>query len=463
MSTPLIWIAFPLLISIFMLFLLRRRTLLKWIGTGFSLFLAGLAGILPINRAFMLLSWELRISAELFVFGRHFVLSEASRPIIILLFLICAFWFLILDHLNGPIQVIPLGLAGSVLILTAYAVDPIFYGALFFAFLALIYVVLLTPPGEKPTQGALRFLVFQILGMLFILFASWLAGWIDLTTGDELFLFRSLLILALGFSFLLAIFPFTSWITMVAEENQPYLAAFVFNTYLLGVFLFGTRFITEGGWLVQGVNVQGPLQTAGAIMLSVGGIMALFSRHLGRLMGAVVISEIGKSLLAISLFIMGFPIYFGLVIVQSLALGLWSISITNLEILITDLDYEHVAGAARGSPVISSGFLIGYFSLTGLPFLAGFPLYWALGSGHSTSPLWVNAWLVFGTIGTLVGGIRALGALALDSGEENVLTLGSRFQRGAIIALNGVLLILGLFPRGLLVITRRITEMLIGG
>ena len=198
-------------------------------------------------------------------------------------------------------------------------------------------------------------------------------------------------------------------------------------------------------------------------MMGVGGIMALFSRHLGRLMGAVIISEIGKSLLAISLFIMGFPIYFGLVIIQSLALGLWAVSITNLGMVLTDLDYESVAGTARGCPVVSSGLLAGYFSLTGLPFLAGFPLYWALGAGHSVSPLLVNAWLVFGTIGTLVGGIRALGALTMDSGEEIVLILGSRFQRGVIILLNGALLILGLFPRGLLIITRRITEMIIGG
>jgi NADH:ubiquinone oxidoreductase subunit 2 (subunit N) len=180
-------------------------------------------------------------------------------------------------------------------------------------------------------------------------------------------------------------------------------------------------------------------------------------------MGAVIISEIGKSLLAISLFLMGFPIYFGLVIIQSLALGLWSVSVSNLGLVLVDLDYGSVAGAARQWPVISSGFLVGYFSLTGLPFLAGFPLYWALGSGHSSSPLWVNAWLVLGAIGTLVGGIRALGALTLDSGEENVLILGSRFQRGIIILLNGILLILGLFPRGLLSITQRITEILVGG
>ena len=463
MSTPLIWILFPLLASVGFLFMMRRHQILKWVGTGFSLSMAFLAAVLPINQEFNFLFWELRIGEEFLVFGRRFVLSDASRPVIILLFLICTFWFFILDPEIIPIQVIPLGLAGIVLILTAYAVDPIYYGALFFAFLALIYVVLLSPPGGKPTQGALRFLVFQILGMLFILFAAWLASWIDLTTGDELLLYRSLMILSLGFSFLLAIFPFTSWIPMIAEKNLPFLAGFVLNTYFLGVFLFGTRFITQAGWFVQGINIQGPLQTAGAIMLGVGGILAIFTKNLSRLMGAVMITEIGKSLLAISLFLAGFPLYFGMVIIQSLALGVWVISLSHLGPVLKDFEYESAVGAARQWPGVTSGFLVGYFTLAGSPFLAGFPLYWALGIGLNIYPYWIKTWYVLGTVGLLIGGIRAVGALTLDSGEETVLQLGTPYQRYLIYVLNGILLIIGLFPQGLLNLTQNITELILGG
>ena len=463
MSTPLIWILFPLLASVGFLFMMRRHQILKWVGTGFSLNMALLAAVLPINQEFNFLFWELRIGEELLVFGRRFVLSDASRPVIILLFLICTFWFFILDPEIIPIQVIPLGLAGIVLILTAYAVDPIYYGALFFAFLALIYVVLLSPPGGKPTQGALRFLVFQILGMLFILFAAWLASWIDLTTGDELLLYRSLMILSLGFSFLLAIFPFTSWIPMIAEKNLPFLAGFVLNTYFLGVFLFGTRFIIQAGWFVQGINIQGPLQTAGAIMLGVGGILAIFTKNLSRLMGAVMITEIGKSLLAISLFLAGFPLYFGMVIIQSLALGVWVISLSHLGPVLKDFEYESAVGAARQWPGVTSGFLVGYFTLAGSPFLAGFPLYWALGIGLNIYPYWIKTWYVLGTVGLLIGGIRAVGALTLDSGEETVLQLGTPYQRYLIYVLNGILLIIGLFPQGLLNLTQNITELILGG
>ena len=462
MSTPLLWILVPLLISGIFLFIMNQQRILKWAGTIVSLSLAALAAVLPINQVFSYLFWELRVSDELLVFGRRFVLSEADRPIVVLFFLLCAFWFFILDPKIVPIQVVPLGLAGTALILTAYAVEPIFYGALFFAFLALIYVVLLSPPGQEPTQGVLRFLVFQILGMLFILFAAWLASWIDLNSGDQLLLARSLVILALGFSFLLAIFPFISWIPMVAEKNHPFLTGFVLNTYLLGVFLFGLRFIIEAGWFGNNINIQQPLQIAGAMMLGFGGALAIVSKHLGRMMAAVIISEIGRSLLAISLFLSGFPLFFALVVIQTLALGVLSLSLSHLRQGVSSFSYDGAAGAARQWPIISSGILVGYFTLAGLPLFAGFPLYWALGSSLRLFPLWINAWYIFGVLGLLVGGVRILAALTRNSGEEQVLIIGNPFYRALILVVNVSLVLLGLFPRIVLQAAQSITKILMG-
>ena len=462
MSTPLLWILLPLLVSGGSLFILQYRYLLKWSGLGFGLVLITSALILPINEIFHFLFWDLKLSDELSIFGRRFILSGADRPIVILLFSLWLFWILVMDPKLVPVQFIPLSLAGICLILTAYSVEPIFYGALFFAFLALIYVVLLSPPGNEPTPGVLRYLIFQILGMLFILFAAWLASWIDLNTGDQVMLARSLLILALGFSFLLSIFPFISWISMVGEENHPFLSGFIFNTHFLGVFLFGTRFILEGGWIGQGVNIQIPLQVAGVIMLSIGGVVAIFSRHLGRLMGAVIITEIGRSLLAISLFQAGFPIYFGIVILQSISLAVWSISLTYLQHGINDLGFESASGAARLWPVITSGLLMGYFTLAGVPLLGGFPIYWALGSGLSFYPLWINTIFVFSTLGLIFGGLRMLGVLTKKTGGESVLTLGDPFYRNLILGLNILLVLIGFFPQWIFGLARLISDLLLG-
>jgi len=461
-STPLLWILLPLIISGLAAVLLRYKNILKWGGMGFSLLLVLSALVLPINETFKVLFWEVKLTDQLFVFGRRFILSGADRPIVILLFALWFFWLLILNPKLIPMQFVPLSLAGICLILTAYAVDPIFYGALFFAFLALIYVILLSPPGKAPTPGALRFLIFQILGMLFILFAAWLASWIDLNSGDQLMLNRSLLILALGFSFLLAVFPFLSWIPMVGERNQAFLTGFVFNTYFLGVFLFGTRFITEGGWIIQGVALQGPLQLAGVIMLGCGGFLALFSKHLGRMLSAVVIAEIGRSLLAISLFRTGFPIYFAMVIIQCISLGIWSAALSHLEQGVQDFNFDSLAGAARQWPIFTSGLLVGYFSLAGIPLLGGFPVYWSLGTGLNFYPPWINIAFLFSTLGLIIGGLRILGVAVRNSEEDVVLSLDDPLYRYLILAFNFVLVLLGLFPQALLKITQIISEMLVG-
>lgn len=462
MSTPILWILLPILAAGFSLFFLKYQRLLRWSGLGFGVILSASAMILPINEVFKFLFWDVKLSDQLLIFGRRFILSGADRPIVILLLLLWVFWLLIMDPDLVPAQFVPLSLLGVSLILTAYSVEPIFYGALFFAFLALVYVVLLSPPGTEPTPGVLRFLIFQVLGMLFILFAAWLASWIDLNSGNQVMLARSLLILALGFSFLLSIFPFISWISMVSENNHPFLAGYVFNTYFLGVFLFGTRFILEGGWIGQGVNIQVPLQLAGAIMVGFGGFMAVFSRHLGRLMGAVIIVEIGRSLLAISLFQAGFPIYFGMVILQSISLGVWSISVTQLQQGIHDLDFQSASGAARLWPNFTSGLLLGYFTLAGVPLLGGFPVYWTLGSGLSFYPLWINMIFVLSTLGLIFGGLRLLGVLTKNVDEESVLLPGKPFYRYLILFLNIFLILIGFLPQWIFSLTRSISDLLLG-
>ncbi len=462
MSTPILWILLPLLAAGSAVFFFQYKNLLKWSGFGFGVLLVFSAIALPINEVFKFLFWEVRLSDQMLIFGRRFILSGVDRPIVILLYSLWLFWLLIMDPKLVPIQFIPLSLAGISLILTAYSVEPIFYGALFFAFLALIYVVLLTPPGREPTPGVMRFLIIQILGILFILFAAWLASWIDLNSGNQVMLARSLVILALGFSFLLSIFPFISWIPMIGESNHPFLSGFIFNSYNLGVFLFGTRFILEGGWIGQGVNIQVPLQYTGVLMLGFGGFIAIFSKHLGRLMGALVIAEIGRSLLALSLFQVGFPIYFGMVILQSISLGVWSISLTQLQQGIFNLEYQSASGAARLWPVISSGLLLGYFTMAGVPLLGGFPIYWALGSGLSFYPLWINIIFVLSTLGLIYGGLRLLGVLTENAGEESILILDEPYYHYLILGLNFLLILIGFFPQWLFRITRSISDLLIG-
>jgi NADH:ubiquinone oxidoreductase subunit 2 (subunit N) len=228
------------------------------------------------------------------------------------------------------------------------------------------------------------------------------------------------------------------------------------------VFLFGSRFLTEAGWFSQGIDLQTPLQLAGVIMLGFGGLLAVFSRDLKRMLAALVISEIGRSLLAISLFRLGFPIYFAMAMVQTISLGGWSTSLLLLAKGLPNLKIQSVSGAARQWPLISSGLVVSYFALAGLPLLGGFPIYLALGNGLTPYPVWINSLLVFNSLGLIIGGFRAFSVLIEDSGEEEVLDLGERFDKGVVIALSLILILLGLFPQVVYRLAQAITGMMIG-
>lgn len=446
MNAPLLWIISPLLISGLMLLILNRPWMLKWLGTATALIYSAAAWLLPVGREFRLLFWNLRISEELLVFGRRFILGEVDQALVALLFTISCFWFFILEPADVPPQLIPLGLISTSLILAGFAVEPIFYGALFFAFLALVLVILLSPPGEPSTPGVYRFLIYQLLGVIFVLFASWLGSWIDFDTSQQQLFFRAAVLLGLGFSFLLGLFPFSSWISMVAERNHPFSAAYVFNIYLLGGFIFALRFLNEPGWLQGTLTLREPMQLAGMVMVGLGAVTAVFSNHLGRIMAAAVFVEVGRSLAALSLPGSGTLLYFSFLIIQMLALGVWGLSLTLLRSVVVDMRLSSLAGAGRQWPILSFGVLVGLFTLAGLPFLGGFPHYWSFSSQLTENGLWLPAWYFIGSFGLIVSGLRSFSWLARKSGEEKVFQVGNLLSHVIILGISLLLLTVGLFP-----------------
>lgn len=446
MSAPILWILFPGLLAAGLLGFLNYPQAVKWIGTGAALILAGLALILPIGEPFRVafVSWEL--SPILSAAGRRLFLGNSDRALIFLLFSMYGVWNLMVDLRHVSIRVVPLGLMGAGLILAALAVEPFFYGAVLLAFLALLYTLILTPPPKPATQGVLRFLIYQVLGTILILFAAWMFSWVDVTAVEQLLLVRAVVILGVGFAFLLAVFPFSSWIFMLARHNHPFLTAFVLNTYLTGVLLFGVRFLSSAGWLPAVIEIQAVIRWAGLGMLLLGGLAAFFSNHLGRTMGFFVTVEIGRSLLAVSLLQEGFPILLHLLIVQTLALSIWAVSLTMLESVNESLSYRSLPGTARQWPVLFLGIAVGQFTLAGLPFLAGFPVVWSLAvTLKSISPTAAAAVLIAGA-GMLAGAVRSAGFLLSSAGEEAVLVLSTRFSQAVIAAGLLISLLLGVYP-----------------
>ena len=156
MSSPLLWIFLPGVVSLLLWFLPGGVKLRLGIGMIFSFILGFLAWILPIGGNFHLGPWSITVRDTLSILGRTLTLGAGDKPMLTLFYLVTSLWFLGGFAVNASGVLTPLGLAMVALLVAALAVQPFLYGALLIEIAVIVSVLILAPPGETPRQGVLR-------------------------------------------------------------------------------------------------------------------------------------------------------------------------------------------------------------------------------------------------------------------------------------------------------------------
>lgn len=458
MSAPFLWIILPIAIGVFTLILVNEHATAVMGGVT-ALALALLALVLPIDEAMLIGPISVKVGTSASLLGRSLVLPSTSAPLLALIFGMCALWFFGAEAAGVANRLIPMGLIITGLLVAAIAVQPFLFASLLIETAVLVAVPMLAEPEKKPGHGLLRFLVYQTLGMPFILLAGWLLAGVETSPGDLSFTLQSTVMLGLGFAFLLAIFPLYSWIPELMEESSPYVAGFLIWLLPTIAVVFAMSFLDRYAWLRSSVQIIDGLRLAGVVMLVSGAWWAAFERHFGRLMAYTAIAETGFLLLALGISTAASAsLVFLFLIPRGLGLAVWSLSLT---IVRRDRNSELTAmhGLARSYPFASAGIVLAALSSAGFPLLAGFPARLALWQGLSGDSSGFAIWFLFSLLGLLVGAVRQLAVLVTEKEEGPWKSCESLIQRGMLGVGALGLFVLGLFPQSVSFIVEKLPLM----
>lgn len=412
MSAPLIWVVLPAVAGLIFWFLRRRFGLIILLSTILCLLLALLAWLLPIGQAIRLGGLSFKIDPTLAFVGRRLVLDSQERSFLIFLYLLCAFWFAGSAAAGANNLLVPFGLGIVALLVSAQAVEPFLFAALLVEMAVLLAVPLLAPPGKVFSRGVLRFLIFQTLAMPFILLAGWAIAGVEADPANQTLVTLSTVFLGLGFAFWLAIFPFYTWIPLLAEQSYPYVTGFIFLLFPTINLFIGLGFVDRFGWLRALPNLFTVIGQIGTLMVVTAGAWAAFQKDLARLMGYGVIIETGFSLLAISLSSrVGNTLFVSMFLPRIIGLALWALSLSILVREARTNRFEDMQGIAQRMPFASAGLGVASLTLAGLPLLAVFPIRQVLFEELARQSLFTALWALAGSVGMLFASFRAVSVL----------------------------------------------------
>jgi NADH:ubiquinone oxidoreductase subunit 2 (subunit N) len=337
------------------------------------------------------------------------------------------------------------------LLTAAIAVDPFLFAGVLIEIAVLVSIPFLSPPGNRTGRGVLRYLSFQTIGMPFILISGFMFTGFEVGPGDPEYVAIATALLAIGFGLLLAVFPFHTWIPMLAGESHPYPTAFVFLILPIAISIFGLGFLDQFAWFKDNPNTALLLQIVGVVMVVTAGIWAAVERHLVRLMGFAIILDVGFSLIAIGLAIgteseIYRVLFFTGLLPRGLSLGVWALALSGLIGRIDILDLENIRGIGRRYPFISISIILALFSLAGVPLLAGFPLKLGVIEGLSEMVPQISIWVIIGSLGLIAAGIRIMVAFVSGTDGSKEEMPESRFLKIFLMIGWAFLFILGILP-----------------
>lgn len=312
----------------------------------------------------------------------------------------------------------------------------------------------------RSTTGSLRYLLITAMAAALLLLAGWL-----LVGGGTAFSDLAWRLFLIGLIIALAGFPFIIWVRPILSESAPLAALFAFGPAQFVLLLLVGGAIAGYPAMMQQPQFSSLLRLAAGGAIVVSALLAFSSSDWGRLVGYVLLADMGAVLLAISAGAEGLPVVYSLVLMRAVSLLAAGLGLTVLRQQArtgaAGREADTFAGArglARQHPPAAALLILGTLSLAGFPLTPGFSARWLALSLVATSSPAYGMLLVVAGAGAVVGVLRALRMLMQEPEAESIpyparLRRASRTEQVVQITLVLALILfvlLALFPQALL-------------
>lgn len=448
MSAAYVWVIFPLILSILLIPVRRNYHLAAWLQTAacFALVLLGIFS--TTDPAVRTPTQVLDFNAVFNILGRSLVIDSNLRNFTIILYGFMGSWTLALIIFKVKSRIVPLGFTFMAFLISALAVEPFLYSALLIEMAVIVSVLMVADANAESNKGILRYLIYFSIGVPFVLLAGWYLAGGEITPVNEEQLIQATLLLGLGFVFWLGVFPFQSWIPLIAEENRLPESFLVLIIMPVSIVMLMLKYLNGFVWLREYEVVFQGLRIFGLMMVVTGSMWAFFQQKFNRLLGYLLISSTGMMLLSIGLNLPAgiyLSSYFVFLRLAAFFTLVWSVFI--LQRAKGELSLGIFKSIFHLSPILGSSVLIALFSTVGMPLSPGFPVMQGLYAYlAATDRLLAIAVIVSTGLVSLIVIRISFFVFGRDHGGTMGLTGLSSTERIIFVTLIIFLVAAGLFP-----------------
>lgn len=391
-----------------LVYILRRRAVTASLLT---------VGALSISSYLL---WTQPPAATTFL-GRPFELTRLPRVVLVALGIWMIIGALYSARISQGWSVFPFWLVSFSILSGAFMFQDFLIRVLILKIAWLVAILLVQSGTATETRAGTRLLIVSVLALPAFLFASVIIDRFALQPEALALAQLAGIGLGLGFSLMLAVFPFHAWLPQAAEDGPPLIAAWLVAALGTSYIVLLIDMLSQYPWLLVEGNGETMLRAAGVILAIGAGILVFTETHLGRMWAYSVLSDLGYLLLALS-FGGATGVQAALLVTAArfVALALSGTALATIRHRVQTLEIDKLAGSASQVPLSYLGFLAGGLAFFGLPLSPGFPGHWVvIRELLTTAPVWVWAMVGAALLGTL-GYVRALNAAFQTAPQERL-------------------------------------------